>query len=365
MNYTYLLRCADNSLYCGWTNRLEERIAAHNAGKGAKYTKSRRPVELCYYESFDTKEEAMKREAAIKKLNRTQKEKLAAGFADRQEERLSQEISSGQSGQSGQFGQESSAMAGLLTGFSIIISPAKKMQVRNDELPYGRLPVFFEEAEMLLHRLREYTEPELKKLFAANDSITHENYLRYREMDLRRNLTPAVLSYVGIQYQYMAPQIFSLKQWEYVCEHLRILSGFYGILRADDGIVPYRLEMQARLSVGEDKELYSYWGDKPYRELIKCGRTILNLASKEYSKVIERYLTPEDRFVTCVFGTEKDGSVKVKATEAKMARGEMVRFLAERDAQSLDTVKEFDRLDFAFCPERSTDNEFVFIKQQT
>lgn len=334
MNYTYLLRCADNSLYCGWTNHLEERIAAHNAGKGAKYTKSRRPVELCYYESFGTKEEAMKREAAIKKLTRPQKEKLAAGFADRQ------------------------------SGFSIIISPAKKMQVRDDELPYGELPVFFEEAEILLRRLREYTEPELKKLFVANDSITHENYLRYREMDLRKNLTPAVLSYVGIQYQYMASQIFSQKQWEYVCDHLRILSGFYGILRADDGIVPYRLEMQARLSVGKDKELYSYWGDKPYRELTKSGRTILNLASKEYSKVIERYLTPEDRFVTCVFGTEKDGEVKVKATEAKMARGEMVRFLAERQAVSLEEAKEFDRLDFVFCPERSSDKELVFVKQQ-
>ena len=75
MNYTYLVRCADGSLYCGWTNRLEERVRAHNEGKGAKYTKSRRPVELVYYEAFATKEEAMRREAAIKKL--TRKEKLA------------------------------------------------------------------------------------------------------------------------------------------------------------------------------------------------------------------------------------------------------------------------------------------------
>lgn len=73
-NYTYLLRCADESLYCGWTNHLEERLHAHNQGKGAKYTKCRRPVELAYYETFETKEEAMKREAAIKKL--TRKEKL-------------------------------------------------------------------------------------------------------------------------------------------------------------------------------------------------------------------------------------------------------------------------------------------------
>lgn len=73
-NYTYLVRCADGSLYCGWTNHLEQRIQAHNEGRGAKYTKSRRPVSLVYYEEFATRREAMQRESAIKKL--TRKEKL-------------------------------------------------------------------------------------------------------------------------------------------------------------------------------------------------------------------------------------------------------------------------------------------------
>ena len=73
MNYTYLVKCADNTLYCGWTNHLEKRIDAHNQGKGAKYTKARRPVELVYYESYPTKEEAMRREVQIKKLSRKDK----------------------------------------------------------------------------------------------------------------------------------------------------------------------------------------------------------------------------------------------------------------------------------------------------
>lgn len=73
MNYTYLLQCADGTLYCGWTNHLKKRVEAHNAGKGAKYTRSRRPVALVYYEEFGTKAEAMRREAAIKKLSRSQK----------------------------------------------------------------------------------------------------------------------------------------------------------------------------------------------------------------------------------------------------------------------------------------------------
>ena len=76
MNYTYIVRCKDGSLYCGWTNNLEKRIESHNAGTGAKYTKTRRPVELVYYETFDTKEEAMSREYAIKQLSRQQKMKL-------------------------------------------------------------------------------------------------------------------------------------------------------------------------------------------------------------------------------------------------------------------------------------------------
>lgn len=76
MNYTYMVRCKDNSLYTGWTNNLEKRIEAHNIGKGAKYTKTRGPVELVYYEQFETKEEAMSREYAIKQMTKKQKEKL-------------------------------------------------------------------------------------------------------------------------------------------------------------------------------------------------------------------------------------------------------------------------------------------------
>ncbi len=79
-NYTYIVRCADDTLYCGWTNRLKERISAHNAGRGARYTKSRRPVTLVYFETFPTKKEAMHREWEIKRLTRAQKQKLISGF---------------------------------------------------------------------------------------------------------------------------------------------------------------------------------------------------------------------------------------------------------------------------------------------
>lgn len=81
MNYTYILKCNDGTLYTGWTNNLEKRIADHNSGKGAKYTKARRPVTLAYYETFETKAEAMKREYAIKQMTRAEKENLVKGLS--------------------------------------------------------------------------------------------------------------------------------------------------------------------------------------------------------------------------------------------------------------------------------------------
>ena len=88
MNYTYMVRCSDNSLYTGWTNDLEKRIEAHNTGKGAKYTKSRRPVELVYSEEFATKEEAMRREYFIKKMKKKEKEKLIGDRVNRKRDRV-------------------------------------------------------------------------------------------------------------------------------------------------------------------------------------------------------------------------------------------------------------------------------------
>ena len=90
----------------------------------------------------------------------------------------------------------------------------------------------------------------------------------------------------------------------------------------------------------------------------------MNLASKEYSKCIEKYLKPEDRFVTCVFGEWKNGKIVQKATQAKMARGEMVRFMAENQIENLEEIKKFDRMDFMFHKELSSDTEYIFIAEK-
>lgn len=244
----------------------------------------------------------------------------------------------------------------------IIISPAKKMRVDNDDLAPVAKPCFLKETETLLAQLRQMSYAELQQLWQCNDEIAVLNHRRLQNMELHNNLTPAVLSYDGIQYQYMAPRVFENSQLDYVARHVNILSGFYGILKSMDGVVPYRLEMQAKLKADGCRDLYEFWGDKLYQKLIKNTKTILNLASKEYSKVIEKYLTPNVRYVTCIFGVLQEGTVKVKATEAKMARGEMVRWCAEQNIINIDEIKGFDRLGYMFQPNLSDSRQFVFVK---
>lgn len=247
----------------------------------------------------------------------------------------------------------------------IIISPAKKMRVDTDSLPYRDLPQFLPKTQELYEILRSMTEEELKKLWKCNDQIAKLNIQRLQGMDLHSRLTPAVLAYEGIQYQYMAPGVFTDQAFRYVQEHLRILSGFYGILKPFDGVTPYRLEMQAKLRVGEAKDLYAYWGDSLAKTLFAETDCIVNLASKEYSVCISKYLPQNVRFITCMFGEEKGGKVIEKGTMCKMARGEMVRFLAEKQITDPEGIKTFDRLNYHFDPSRSNDNLFVFILDAT
>ena len=126
----------------------------------------------------------------------------------------------------------------------IILSPAKKMNVDTDSLAVGGMPEYIEQTEEILKWLRGKTRDELKALWKCNDKLTDLNAERIAVMDLYNNLTPAVLSYEGLAFQYMAPVVFEDKHFRYVSEHLRILSAFYGVLKPMDGVVPYRLEMR-------------------------------------------------------------------------------------------------------------------------
>lgn len=247
----------------------------------------------------------------------------------------------------------------------IIISPAKKMNVDTDSLPWQDLPLFLEKTEQLHQAMRALSYDTLKKIWKCNDQLAQLNVERLQQMDLHNNLTPAILSYEGIQYRYMSPGVFTEQQLTYVQEHLRILSGFYGLLRPFDGVTPYRLEMQAKLPTAGKKDIYTFWSDQLAKALFAETDCIVNLASKEYSTCIFRYLPESVRFVTCVFGEEKNGKVVEKATMCKMARGEMVRYMAEHEVRKPEEIRAFDRLQFTFSPERSDASTYVFLKNDS
>ncbi len=243
----------------------------------------------------------------------------------------------------------------------IILSPAKKMRY-DDGLPWQDLPVFVDRTQQLMEAMQGMDAAQLKQLWQCNDQITRLNVERLTDMELRKNLTPAILAYDGIAYQRMAPGVFTTRELDYVQEHLRILSGFYGILRPFDGVTPYRLEMQGKLSVDGAKELYAFWGDSLARELCKETDCVINLASKEYSIAVAKYPPDSVRFITCTFGELKNGKVIEKATMCKMARGEMVRFMAQNQITNPEGIKAFDLLDFRYSPEQSNAENFVFLR---
>lgn len=246
----------------------------------------------------------------------------------------------------------------------IMISPAKKMKIDTDSFASSGTPQFIEDTRILMGAVRALSLPEAKALWKCNDKLAELNYRRFQEMDLDRALTPAVLSYEGLQYQHLAPEVLSEKGLGYIDEHLRILSGFYGILKPFDQVTPYRLEMQARLAVQGSKNLYEFWGDRLYESIVCEDRVILNLASKEYSRCVEKYVTSQDRLITVEFGSLVNGKVKQKATLSKMARGEMVRFLAENGIDDPEGIKEFRELGFAYADAYSDESTYVFLNAE-
>lgn len=244
----------------------------------------------------------------------------------------------------------------------IILSPAKKMKIDTDSLEPLGFPVYIDRTEQIMNWLKNSSRDELKKLWGCSDKIVDENVERLGNMDLRNSLTPAVLAYEGIAYQYMAPAVFEYGHFNYVQEHLCILSAFYGVLKAMDGVTPYRLEMQAKAHIDGTKNLYEFWGRDLYDAVIDDSRIIINLASKEYSKCIEKYVTTDDRFITISFCENVSGRLVTKGTYAKMARGEMVRFMAENNVQTPDELMYFDRLGYIYRKELSNPSEYVFVK---
>ena len=232
-----------------------------------------------------------------------------------------------------------------------------------DILDYTALPWYLSQTKEILHWLQSKSYAELKSLWKCNDKIAEQNFERLKYMDLHNRLTPAILSYEGIAFQYMAPAVFEEKQFDYVQKHLRILSAFYGVLKPMDGVTPYRLEMQTKASINGHKDLYDLWGSRIYDSVRDKDGIIINLASKEYSKCVEKYLKAQDTYITVTFCEASGDKLVTKGTYAKMARGEMVRYMAERRIENPDEIKNFNRLGYIYRDDLSSYREYVFDKR--
>ena len=245
----------------------------------------------------------------------------------------------------------------------IILSPAKKMITDTDSITAVELPEFIDRTAEILSWMKSQSKEELKSIWKCNDKIAEQNFNRLENMDLYNMLTPAVLSYEGIAFQYMAPSVFENRQFDYIQNHLRILSAFYGVLKPMDGVTPYRLEMQAKAEIEDTKNLYDYWGESLYRSVIDDDRVMINLASKEYSKCIEKYLLDKDKYITVTFCEQSGDKLVTKGTYAKMARGEMVRYMAEKEIENPTDIQKFDRLGYIIRGDLSSESGYVFERK--
>ena len=240
-------------------------------------------------------------------------------------------------------------------GLRVIVSPAKKMRLVDADPRPTRRPELIDRTCLLLEAMRGLTRDEAQRLWKCSDRLCDQNYGRLANLSLEDETSSAVVSYEGIQYQHMAASVMDDRCLAWIDRHLRIVSGFYGMLRPFDGVVPYRLEMQAKLAIGSHRDLYGFWGDALYRVLVREGcELVVNLASVEYAKAVVPHARKNDLPVlTCLFGTvrEADGAFVQRATEAKA-----------RDVTSPEEFASFAERGYRLDERRSTEDTLAFVK---
>jgi len=251
----------------------------------------------------------------------------------------------------------------------ILLSPAKSLQETPTLTQKTTQVRFKQETATIVERLSEMPLHELKQLMKLSDKLASLNYGRYQGFEpkyTKKNAQPAGFAFNGAVFQGLDLASLSEGQVAFAQAHLRILSGLYGALRPLDLIQPYRLEMGTKLQVDEHKNLYAFWGEK-ITELINKdlkavqGKTIINLASKEYFKSVNPKKL-KGRLLTIDFREERDGTFKFITFNAKKARGLMTRYIMQNKIENPEDLKGFLDDDYAFNPDLSKDNLWIFTR---
>lgn len=264
----------------------------------------------------------------------------------------------------------------------VVISPAKQMRTAQDAFDVLGIPPFAHQTarvhQALLSIESEDGAAGLQALWNVSDRLLtacmdtlHEfmpvlSDADLADPDIARRISPAVMSYHGIQYQSMAPEVMDSAQLAWLQDHLWILSGLYGCVRPFHAVEPYRLEMGAKLAVGDARDLYAFWGNKLARAIAPAGSnaTIVNLASVEYAKAVLPHLAGDATTVTCLFGEGiRNGKPIQRSTASKKARGSMVRWMAANGLEDADRLTEFN-IGYRHAPELSYPGTLVFINEQ-
>ena len=251
----------------------------------------------------------------------------------------------------------------------VCISPAKKLDWSEAPRSDVTTPDFSADALKLAKTAQDLSVPQLQKLMSISENLArlnHERFVAFAEEPADDSLRPAALAFAGDTYQGLEAASFSEDDMRWAQDHLRILSGLYGILRPLDQIQAYRLEMGSRLKTDRGGSLYAYWGQELSKALNAQAETtgaqaLVNCASHEYFGAVDASALNLP-IITPQFLELKDGQAKIISFYAKKARGAMARFIVQNRLSDPAQIMDFDLGGYAYQPEQSTAEKPVFLR---
>lgn len=253
-----------------------------------------------------------------------------------------------------------------------VISPAKTLDFESaPAINDHTQPQFLEHSQELIDQLRHLTPADVSSLMDISEKLGELNARRFKEWQLPfslRNAKQAVLAFKGDVYTGMQAELFSKKDFNFAQQHLRILSGLYGLLRPLDLIQPYRLEMGTGFANTRGKNLYHFWGDIITNQLnteltARKEKVLVNLASTEYWSSVNTKKLDAD-VITPVFKDRKNGQYKIISFFAKKARGMMSAYIIQQQLKHCESVKDFNVAGYTFNESMSSASEWVFTREE-
>lgn len=254
----------------------------------------------------------------------------------------------------------------------IVISPAKTLDYETPPATSkATKPLLLDDSQILINDLKTLAPHDISSLMGISDKLGSLNYDRYQQWQLpfnKSNAKQAVLAFQGDVYTGLKAETFNEEQFQFAQQHLRILSGLYGLLRPLDLMQPYRLEMGTKFANARGKDLYQFWGETITDLLnkhLKTAKTetLVNLASNEYFKSVKASKLKAD-IITPVFKDLKNGQYKVVSFYAKKARGLMSAYIIEKGITDVSKIKRFTRQGYRYNKELSKNNEWVFTRDE-